>query len=362
MKQFILFSMIGTAMVCSVSSCNVSTSDTFDPFVDGPLIKTDGTTLSLAAEISRLGMRSAGELLRIEITSDEVRGVYLLKRDALQTSAGVIVGGGPVNKAFTHVVREDGELFLFIDALIGSQATASIEVDTSSTAVPALPNQRIQIVFDTDFLVDGLFDPEATGEAGDAEAMDFLSSIQPTVRAEILTRIQQIYDGTGVTLFGPDDAPQEPFSTLTISGQRKLATGDELDGLEVVGCSDVVVFGELLSDATRVDAGNHELADNAIVYVGSFRGTGTCNAGLIVNSTNNIINALSLSGAHEIGHLLGLNHTALDGIMSSAPSFAIQRQLQFQRSQIALDVGRGDEVFTTVIQDPQLYFDEILAP
>ncbi len=355
------FRIMCVTVVGFLSSCTMSPDDLFDPFVDAPLIKTDGSSQNLVAEISRLGMRQAGEILRIEVFSDDVRGVYLLKQDALQESAGVIVGGGPVNETFTYVVRENSELFLFVDALVGSKAKVSIEAGISSD-VPPRPTQRISIVLETDFLVNGLIDDSATGEAGDMATADFLSSIQPIVQADLLSRIQQVFDGTGVTIFGPEDTPEEPFSTLTISGRRALAAEDELDSLEVVGCSDVVIFGEVLSDSSRVDAGNQNLSDDAIVYVGSFRGTGNCNAGLIINSTNNIINALALSGAHEIGHLLGLNHTALDGIMSTSPSFAIQRQLQFQRSQIVLDVGRGNEIFTTVIQDPQLYFDAILAP
>jgi hypothetical protein len=116
-----------------------------------------------------------------------------------------------------------------------------------------------------------------------------------------------------------------------------------------------VLLGEVLPSGQRIDVGNQDPNDSAAVYVGSFRGT------FVLDSVNNIINPLAVTGAHEAGHLLGLNHTALDGLMTRNLSFAFQRQLGFQRSQIVLDAGSGPEVFTNVVQDPHVYFDRIFS-
>ena len=143
----------------------------------------------------------------------------------------------------------------------------------------------------------------------------------------------------------PDDCPMDP----------------PIDCDRVRACPFRVRFGEVLTSGQEVDPGNQNRADTAVVYTGSFRAPAGCpERGFVVDSVNNIINTLSLTCAHEIGHLLGLNHTALEGLMAQRPSLAFQRQLRFQRSQIR--DGITDNVITTVIQDPQIYFENIFSP
>ena len=83
-----------------------------------------------------------------------------------------------------------------------------------------------------------------------------------------------------------------------------------------------------------------------------------------MDSVNNIINTLSLTGAHEAAHLLGLSHSALEGLMAARPSLAFQRRLLFQRSQLIQFDPLTDtfSVATSVVQDPAIYFENIFSP
>ncbi len=329
---------------------------TLIPSTANQAVPLDGVPRAITSEVTTLGTFDAGDVLKITVAATGGRAAYVLRADASRPDAGVVVDGGPVNESFQHRVIADGELRLFVDVAAGVPVTVALERGSADFVRPA--GQSIAFVFEDAFLVDGLYDPSTNDEAD----QELLVSIESQVRDGIIERLGEIFDGTGVTVLGPGDALPADVSIVTYTGQRELATGGEIDGLAVSGCSDIVVFGEVLPRGQNVDPGNRNLTDAAAVYTGSFRGTGDCDAGLVVNSVNNIINALALSGAHEAGHLLGLNHTALDGLMSSAPSFAIQRQLAFQRSQVALGSGDDIEVFTTVVQDPATYFDSIFAP
>jgi hypothetical protein len=335
------------------TSCNQVVLPGSNPFTNLTPLNFNGLRQRIVSEVSPLGSFAVGTVLSINVDSDKGDGVYILRLDEGRNDAGVIINGGLIGQTFMHRVNQAGPLFLFLDAPADAIAGATLGFGNASYQKP--PGQNIVVEFETDFLADGLFDPATNTQAD----RDFLSSIEPTVQDGVLDRLLEIFAGTGVTIIGPNEARPAEFSLLTISGQRVL--GEGLDGLPVSGCDDIVLFGEVLPRGTKVDPGNQNQTDSAAVYTGSFRGTGTCDPGLVVNSTNNIINALALGGAHEVGHLMGLNHTALDGLMSATPSFAIQRQLSFQRSQIALDQGQGLQVFTSVIQDPAIYFENVFS-
>ena len=275
---------------------------------------------------------------------------------SLRAGAGVIVDGGPIGRPFQHRVGQDGNLFLFLDVPGEVRATVTVAPGSADFRRPA--EQVVVVEFEDDFLVDGLLGPAAGDDADRA----LLEAIEPTVRKGIIERLAEIFAESGVVIASADEEESSAErSPLTYSGRRKTGDGTGPDELLVGGCARFVIFGELLPEGRRIDAGNREPADRAVVYVGSFRGTQDCDAGLLINSTNNMINALALSGAHEIGHLVGLGHTALDGIMSAAPSFAIQRPLSFQRSQIVLLAEGQPLIITNVIQDPDAYFRGIFA-
>jgi hypothetical protein len=181
--------------------------------------------------------------------------------------------------------------------------------------------------------------------------------------------------GTPIEILSTDESqPAAPYSRLRFTGQR--VTSDQSPAVEDVvipitadpQCNEGVVFGELLPAGSNArDPGNQTPDDEAIVYVGSFQGRGEPCLSAVVNSINNIILALSHTGAHEIGHLVGLFHVAaFDDIMVVSPNLAFQRELAFGRSQIQLGPkapgGTIFPVLTNVIQDPSLYFSAVFGP
>jgi hypothetical protein len=298
-------------------------------------------------------------VLKITVQSERAVAAYILRLDEQRSDAGVIIDGGRINEPFLHRVARDGELFLFVELPLDAEASVVLEPGPYGFVRPS--GQAVAVEFAEDFLTTGLFDP-ATNSESDRQ---LLATIQPMVEEGILTRLREVFDQTAVTILGLDEPRPENVSVLFYKPDR--VSGDGPDSFQTRGtgsseCNETVIFGELLPRGTNVDPGNRDLNDTAVVYAGSFRGRGPCDPGLVLQSANNIINAFAVTGAHEIGHLLGLNHTALDGIMAVSPSLAVQRQLRLERSQIVLDVGRGLNVYTTVVQDPQAYFDSIFSP
>ena len=72
-----------------------------------------------------------------------------------------------------------------------------------------------------------------------------------------------------------------------------------------------------------------------------------------------MVRPLGQTAAHEIGHLLGLFHVEQIDLMNRTATLAFLRELTLARGQIQLDTHgaeAGTEVFTSIIQDPAVYF------
>lgn len=370
MRSILRASLIGIVLATGLTCESVPVALEIPSFADFPLLRFDGRAQQVTSAISRLGFHEAGAVLKITVSSDQARAAYILQPDDEPATKGVIIGGGPVmptqavgDSFFLHRVQADGDLFLFIDGPDGTVATVVLGSGPPSFHPPT--GQTVVLEFEDSFLVNGLFDPGAPGD--DEADRQFLIAIEPTVRAGIIARVREIYEGTPVTILAPGDPRPEQFSVLTVSGESLINAGDSADVIEVRSdngeCQFGVVFGEVLPRGRGVDPGNQDPTDRAIVYAGSFRPPPVCGErSFVLDSVSNIINVLSLSCAHEIGHLLGLNHTALEGLMAQRPSSAFQRQLRFQRSQLTVSDGNVLSVATLVIQDPQTYFRNIFSP
>ena len=159
---------------------------------------------------------------------------------------------------------------------------------------------------------------------------------------------------------------------LTFSPQRQLADADDINDAALPPpdpsrpeCQVRVVFGEVLPRGTNVDPGNHVRDDAAVVYVGSFQGRGEACWTSAVSSLNNVVLALTQTAAHEIGHLVGLFHVEQIDIMNRSATLAFLRNLEFARGQIQLDRLRDgqviSEVFPSIVQEPQRYFEAVFA-
>jgi hypothetical protein len=359
--------LAATALVLAMPGATCTPSEGGDPFEIAQELRDDGVPRRIQTEIVSLGRRNTGEVLRLHVDSPTASAAYILRPDAERDAAGVIIDGGSIGAPFQHRVHGDAELFLFVEGAQPASTTVSLEPGNPDYHRPA--GQTVRVAFENDFLRRALYIADGNPDT-DPNAV-FLRDIEPTVRDGIVERLAEIFADTGITVVHPGDDAAPPVSTLTFSAERR-ATDDasEFDAIAVApdsgaACqSEFIVFGQVEPEGRRFDAGNRDPADTATVFVGSFRSAPPCDRGLIINSVNNIINALALDGAHEIGHLVGLPHSALEGIMFPQPTLAFQRQLLLARSQIvtvSAGVSGAAElsVQTNIIQDPQLYFDSI---
>jgi hypothetical protein len=238
------------------------------------------------------------------------------------------------------------------------------------TLVPRPHRQIVVVSFDDGYLTNpGLWDPVDATQAD----RDLLDSLSGLVADGIMTMLRDMFADSPIEIVAESGAPPgEPSSRLTFKPDRVLA--DDQDTIDTAlppadptrpQCQARVVFGEVLPRDASIDLGNRILDDEAVVYVGSFQGRGEECWFAAINSVNNIVLSLSQTAAHEIGHLVGLHHVEQIDLMNRSATLAFFRKLPFTRGQVQLDRfrngERSSEVFTSIIQDPAVYFRSIFA-
>jgi hypothetical protein len=373
----VAFTLGLAGLLTLVGACNLDTQPVgrTNPFDDLPVIPIDGETRELSESVVPMGMIEAGAVVRALVEGDRIESVMILTDDEQVAGAGVVVGGGAPNRAIDFRAPKTGRYFLFVEFEADARSfvrRASVTLSEGDPAYQPPATQSVVVSFGDGFLSDpGLFDPES---GNDAER-ELLESISPQVREGIVERLRTLFSGTPIVIVDENEGvPDGLFSVVTLVPERKIADATDLviDSVIPIGlddvCSERVVFGELLPVGATEDIGNQVLDDAGIVYVGSFQGRGLSCRTAATDSVNNIVLGLSQTAAHEIGHLVGLQHVALVDIMDRSPSRAFQRELRFGRGQILSEslVENGDgtsdlvtTVLTTVIQDADRYFEGI---
>lgn len=360
-------------------------------FTELAAIRFSEAEQSVSNKVVPIGFRQRGEVIRLRVVGNGVRDVFILAKDtrvenSSSVSAGRIAGGGPANELFQHRIAEDNDYFVY---LLFDASVPRISRRAGVVFLPGEPDfrppsvQRVVVSFEPDFLI--------APTSSDDEAMLFtddeatlLRSISETVRVGILDRLRDVFAGTPIEVHDEADGlPESPYSKVTFKADRVLAEigpsgalTDSVAPLAAAGgddCDAPVVFGELLPRGAPTDTGNQILDDSAAVYVGSFAGESAACRTATFNSVNNLVFGLSRTAAHEIGHLIGLQHVPGFDIMQRSPDLSAQRDLSFGRGLIVIDGEAPEDErdegvlpgasrlflffgLSNVIQDPDLYF------
>ncbi len=339
-----------------------------NPFRDIPDIERNGKPIDISLDIVPIGELEAGDVVRVLVEGDDIDAVLVLIEDQTLEEAGTMVAAGPANEPFEFRASFTGRHFIHVQfdvQLTQSRRRASISVEPGDPTYRPPSSQAVLIEFEEGYLSDpGLFD----SMDGSQEEQAYLESVADLVADEIVARLRVIFEGSPIEIVAPSDPmPIGPFSRLTFSPQRVLSPIQ--GGLDLAlpppdpsrpECDVSVIFGEVLPRGVGIDLGNRTNDDEAVVYVGSFQGRGDTCRTAATDSLNLMVLLLAQTGAHEIGHLVGLYHIEQIDVMNRAATLAFQRELGLGRGQVQIDTTSSDGistiVLTSIVQDPEVYF------
>ncbi len=371
MKRYILALLLMAVIPLSLGSCSgieVTTGTEANPFTDLAPIALDGQEYELRTDLAPLGELTAGQVIRLKVSGPAVKAALILTTDTELEDAGRLVGGGLPDRTFQYRVQVSGPYYVYIQF---DPRAETRELRATITAEPGDPTyqppntQIVRIVFKEGFLTEpGLYDPDSMTD----DEKQLLVDLSDQVATGIVDRLRTIFADTPIEIVAEwDPLPDAPYSTLYYDPQRVLA--DEQDIHDVAlppadptrpECQVRVIFGEVLPRGLMQDPGNRVLDDEAAVYVGSYQGRGESCRTRVTDSVNNMVLALAQTGAHEIGHLVGLMHTEQVTLMHRSATLAFMRELAFDRGQVQIETGQSTDVFTEVltpiIQDPAFYW------
>lgn len=326
-------------------------------------LPTDGRSRVISTDLWSIGSLDMGDWLTVIIDADSAPDIYFLAED------GAIVDAGGATRSASFFVQESGKYYLLLvptdSELLGK---ITVEVDSDQK-----PPQRNQQVFVIDFGgSDGSVSPLPKGDGspcqashalcpfdladmapdGDKESEDFLRGLQPLVESLVVERLCAIFGESGIeiSLDPPADLAEDSYSTVFFTSNIGPESANSFDSTKSASGR------QILYGAAPLDLGNGVADDDAIVFFGSF----AHQEGLLT-SVGDLVNILSHAAAHEMGHLLGLQHVfRLSDIMWGEPTATFTRDIDFCRGQVVF----GDATFEFVeflYQDPTRYLKTLLG-
>ncbi|MGE0481298.1 MAG: hypothetical protein AB7Q17_12580 [Phycisphaerae bacterium] len=242
----------------------------------------------------RLGTLSAGDRVRIDVkrTSgdlDAVAAVFDASENVHNFNDDRAPDSSDLNPLIDFVIRgPTGPYFLAVAGLFSTNSTGDYGATITIERGVGVPDPRPQTVFlewrgGQNVTVEnvGTFSLPAFSAADVG-----LPEAQTTaLKDRIQSIVEERYQGFRLIVASSDDnpLPAAPFTTIYFGSNNRRA----------------------FAISEQIDSWNQDMSDNAIIFTGSFREAFGGDA-----SVEQMAQAMGNTVAHEIGHLLGLVHTA----------------------------------------------------
>lgn len=285
-----------------------STSQSLDVGQNGSLATATALSLSAAdaelefsgtidsgadIDVYNLGLLAAGDHLYVDVSRrsgnlDATAAIFDSEETLIAFSDDRTPDGSNLNPQFDFTIcGETGEYFLGIISYPGYTSAGEYEVVVRIQRDVGIPTPNGQIVFldwrgGSDIVIPNV----GVYTLRPFSAADLGLSADRTAAAKdrIQTLVEQTYAGYNLTVLNSDDSPVPSGAHSTI----------------YFGGSDAEAF----AISEKIDPYNEDPSDDAIIFTESF------DAIFSSTSFDEMTQAVANTVAHELGHLLGLVHTA----------------------------------------------------
>ncbi len=277
-----------------------ATAVTFDP---GGRTRFRGTiSTPNDIDVFAVGLLEAGDRLVVDVQTrsgglDPVAAVFDSREFLIAFNDDRTPDGSDLNPRIDIVIPERTDTYYVgIIGFPGDRATGVYEATIEVTRGVGYPGPRPQVVY-LDYRGGANITVPHVGQFNlrpfSAADVGLPAAQTAALTARVTQIVRERYAGYALTVISSDESgpPPGPHSTVYFGGENPRAFGV----------------------AQQIDTFNADPGDAAIIFTESFRGT----FGL-TPTFEQLAQALGNTAAHEIGHLLGLVHTAdCDDLMDS---------------------------------------------